>query len=296
MRKRALCTVRHNAGRTVFIVIQAAEKKVIIMALNKNLILYIAAILTIGLFVSGCIDTGTGPMQNTTITVSTAASLTEAFTAIEKEFETESPDIDVVFNFAASGTLRSQIEGGAPIDVFASAAQDQMDILASKGLIYSDTREDFVENSIVLIVPKGNELGITGMEDLRRSDVRNIAIGNPETVPAGKYARESLASAGIWDNVSGKMLMGENVKQVLVYVERGEADAGFVFSTDASSARQGTIEVIASVPVSTPVTYPIALVSSTTQPEESQKFIDFVTGENGRAILQQHGFSIPVSE
>ena len=296
MRKRALCTVRHNAGRTVFIAIQAAEKKVIIMALNKNLILYIAAILTIGLFVSGCIDTGTGPMQNTTITVSAAASLTEAFTAIEKEFETESPDIDVVFNFAASGTLRSQIEGGAPIDVFASAAQDQMDILASKGLIYSDAREDFVENSIVLIVPKGNELGITGMEDLRRSDVRNIAIGNPETVPAGKYARESLTSAGIWDNVSGKMLMGENVKQVLVYVERGEADAGFVFSTDASSARLGTIEVIASVPVSTPVTYPIALVSSTTQPEESQKFIDFVTGENGRAILEQHGFSIPESE
>lgn len=268
------------------------------MALSKKLILAIAAILTVGLFVSGCTDTdtGTGPTQNTTITVSAAASLTEAFTAMEKEFETENPGTDVVFNFAASGTLRSQIEGGAPIDVFASAAQDQMDILASKSLIRNDTREDFVENSIVLIVPSGNGLGITGVEDLTRSDVKNIAIGNPETVPAGKYAKESLTSAGIWDSVSGKMLMGENVKQVLVYVERGEVDAGFVFSTDASSAQEGRVEVVTPVPVSTPVTYPIAVVASTRHLKESQKFVDFVTGETGRTILEQYGFNIPQSE
>ncbi|MDG6244219.1 MAG: molybdate ABC transporter substrate-binding protein [Methanolobus sp.] len=263
------------------------------MELNKKPTLAITVILTIVLFVSGCTDMGKDQAQKTSITVSAAGSLTEAFTEMEKGFETENPDIDLVFNFAASGALRTQIEGGAPVDVFASAAQDQMDILASKGLIYNDTREDFVENSVVLIVPKGNEFGIEGMEDLTQHEVKTIAMGNPETVPAGKYAKESMLSAEIWDSVSGKMLMGENVKQVLVYVERGETDAGFVFGTDASSARPGSIEVITSVPVSTPVTYPIAIVSSTRYTEESRLFIDFVTGEKGRSIMEQYGFIIP---
>jgi molybdate transport system substrate-binding protein len=233
---------------------------------------------------------GSQPAQ---ITVSAAASLTEAFTDMEKEFENKKPDIDIVYNFGASGTLRTQIEGGAPIDVFASAAEDQMNMLASKGFVYNDTREDFVENSLVMIAPKGNTLGLTGMQDLTKTEVEKISIGNPDTVPAGKYAKEALNNAGLWDSVSGKMLMGENVKQALVYVERGEAEAGFVFSTDASSAENGSIEVISSVPVTTPITYPIAVVSSSQHKEESQMFIDFVTGEKGRYILEQYGFSIP---
>lgn len=224
------------------------------------------------------------------ITVSAAASLTEAFTDVEKEFETENPDIDVVCNFAASGTLRTQIEGGATVDVFASAAEDQMDKLASKGLIYNDTREDFVKNSLVMIVPSGNVLGITSMKDLTKPEVEKISIGNPDTVPAGKYAKEALTIAGIWDSVSNKTILAENVKQALVYVETGEADAGFVFSTDASSAESGSIEVITSVPVTTPITYPIAVISSTQHKENSQLFIDFVTGEKGKSILGQYGF------
>lgn len=231
--------------------------------------------------------------QQAQITVSAAASLTEAFADMEKEFETENPYIDVVYNFGASGTLRTQIEGGAPIDIFASAAEDQMNMLASRGLIYNDTRENFVENSLVMIAPKGNTLGLTGMQDLTKTEVEKISIGNPDTVPAGKYAKEALTNAGLWDSVSGKMLMGENVKQALVYVERGEAEAGFVFSTDASSAKNGSIEVITSVPVTTPITYPIAVVSSTQHKEESQLFIDFVTGEKSRYILEQYGFLIP---
>jgi molybdate transport system substrate-binding protein len=227
------------------------------------------------------------------ITVSAAASLTEAFMDMEKEFETENPDIDIVYNFGASGTLRTQIEGGAPIDVFASAAQDQMDMLASKGFIYNDTRENFVENSLVMIAPKGNALGLTGMQDLTKTEVEKISIGNPDTVPAGKYAKEALTNAGLWDSVSGKMLMAENVKQALVYVERGEAEAGFVFSTDASSAENDSIEVITSVHVTTPITYPIAVLSSTQHQEDSQLFIDFVTGEKGKSILEQYGFIIP---
>lgn len=270
---------------------------------HKNkLLLTITFILTIALFASGCTDipasenesvesaTTEGPVA---ITVSAAASLTEAFTEMEKEFENDNPDIDVVFNFAASGALRTQIEGGAPVDVFASADQDQMDILQSRGFIYNDTRGDFVENSMVMIVPKGNEPGLTSMEDLTKPEVKNIAIGNPETVPAGKYAKESLINAGLWDSVSGKTLLGENVKQVLVYVERGEADAGFVFRTDASSAQPDTIEVVTTAPVEAPITYPIAVVSSTQHREEAQQFIDFVTGETGSSIMEKYGFTTP---
>ena len=225
-----------------------------------------------------------------TITVSAAASLTEAFTNIEKEFETENPDIDVVCNFGASGTLRTQIEGGAPVDVFASAAEDQMDTLASNGFVYNDTREDFTKNSLVMITQKGNVLGLTGMQDLTNPEVEKISIGNPDSVPAGKYAKEALTNAGLWDSVSNKTILAENVKQALVYVETGEAEAGFVFSTDASSAKSGSIEVVTSVPVTTPITYPIAVVSSTQHKEDSQLFIDFVTGEKGQPILEQYGF------
>jgi molybdate transport system substrate-binding protein len=269
------------------------------MQQKNKLLLAITFILTITLFVSGCTDSPaseneTGESATTgetvAITVSAAASLTEAFTEMEKEFENDNPDIDVVFNFAASGALRTQIEGGAPVDVFASAAQDQMDILQSGGFIYNGTREDFAENSLVMIVPKGNEPGLNGMEDLTKPEVKIIAIGNPETVPAGKYAKESLTSAGLWDSVSGKMLLGENVKQVLVYVGRGEVDAGFVFRTDASSAQPDTIEVITTAPVESPITYPMAVVSSTRHREEAQHFIDFVTGETGSSIMEKYGF------
>ncbi|WP_321420129.1 molybdate ABC transporter substrate-binding protein [uncultured Methanomethylovorans sp.] len=232
--------------------------------------------------------------QPTQINVAAAASLTEAFTDIEEKFETENPEIDIVYNFAGSGTLRTQIEAAPETaDVFASAAQDQMDMLASKGFIYNNTRQDFAGNSLVMITPKGNALGLTGIQDLTKTELEKISMGNPDTVPAGKYAKEALTNAGLWDSVSSKTLMAENVKQALVYVETGEAEAGFVFSTDASSADNDSIEVITSVPITTPITYPIAVVSDTQHKEDSQLFIDFVTGEKGKSILEQYGFTIP---
>lgn len=232
--------------------------------------------------------------ETTQINVAAAASLTEAFTDMEKEFETQNPNIDIVYNFAGSGTLRTQIEAAPETaDVFASAAQDQMDMLASKGFIYNDTREDFAGNSLVMITPKGNTHGLTGVQDLTKTEVEKISIGNPDTVPAGKYAKEALTNAGLWDSVLSKTLLAENVKQALVYVETGEAEAGFVFSTDASSAKNDSIEVITSVPVTTPITYPIAIVSDTQHKEDSQLFIDFVSGEKGKSILEQYGFTIP---
>lgn len=274
------------------VLIPANKKKGSKMALNKNLILAIAAILTIALFVSGCTDKETDQSQ-VTLTVSGSAVLTEAFTELEKVFEADNPEIDLIMNFGNAGTLRMQIEGGAPIDVFASADASHMDILESKGLIYNDSREDFAGNSLVLIVPKGNVLNLTGIEDLTKPEVKTIALSDTEASAVGKYAKQTLAKEGIWNGVQNKLLTGDTVKNTLVYVERGEADAGFVFMTDVSSAKTGSIEVISSVPVSTPITYPIAVVSSTQHREESQKFVDFVTEEKGRSTLEQYGFSIP---
>lgn len=236
-------------------------------------------------------ETPVSEEESETIIVSAAASLTEAFTDIETQFEVENPEIDVEPNFGGSGSLRTQIEGGAPVDVFASASQSHMDILAGEGLIENSSREDFAQNSLVLIVPADSTLNITGIEDLTSPEVERIAIGNPETAPVGKYTTQSLTEAGIWDQLEGKTILAEDVKQVLVYVERGEVDAGFVYMTDAKTAEPGTIEVVATIPVTTPITYPIAVVSASENKEEAQEFVDFVTGPEGQEILEGYGFT-----
>jgi molybdate transport system substrate-binding protein len=225
-----------------------------------------------------------------TITVSAAASLTEAFTDIASQFEKENNGTNVSLNFASSGNLRKQIEGGAPVDVFASADETQMNILANKSLIDNSSREDFAINSLVLIVPAKSTLNITRIQDLTDPKVQKIGIGNPDTVPVGNYTRTALTEANVWSQLENKTVLAEDVKQVLTYVERGEVDAGFVYITDAKTAKPGTIKVVTNVSVSTPVTYPIAVVSSSEHKEKAQKFLDFVTGKEGQEILKRYGF------
>lgn len=240
-------------------------------------------------------ETPVSEQEPETILVSAAASLTEAFTDMESQFEAENPDVNVDFNFAASGNLRTQIEGGAPVDVFASADQKNMNTLTGENLIENSSRKDFAQNSLVLIVPASSTLNIAGIEDLTAQEVERIAIGNPDSVPVGNYTRTALTEAGIWDQLENKFVLAEDVKAVLTYVERGEVDAGFVYMTDAMTAEPGTIEIVTNVTVSTPVTYPIAVVSASDNKEEAQEFVDFVTGEEGQEILEEYGFT-PVSE
>ena len=237
-------------------------------------------------------ETPVSDNETETITVSAAASLTEAFTDMEPQFEAKNPDVDVNFNFGGSGNLRTQIEGGAPVDVFASADENQMNTLANESLIDNSSREDFAQNSLVLIVPENSTLNITDIKDLADPKVQKISIGNPDTAPVGKYTRTALNETGLWNQLENKMVPAEDVKQVLLYVERGEVDAGFVYMTDARVAQPGTVKIVASVPVSTPVKYPIAVVSSSEHKEEAQEFVDFVTGEEGQKTLQKYGFTV----
>ena len=183
-----------------------------------------------------------------------------------------------------------QVEGGAPVDVFASADENQMNILSNKSLIVNSSRKDFAHNSLVLIVPKSSTLNITNIKDLANPNVQKISIGNPGTVPVGDYSLLALNEAGLWNQLKNKAVLAEDVKQVLVYVERGDVDAGFVYITDAKTAQPGTIKIVTSVPVSTPINYPIAIVSSSTHKEKAQKFIDFVIGKDGQDILSTYGF------
>jgi molybdate transport system substrate-binding protein len=226
------------------------------------------------------------------ITVSAAASLTEAFTDIASRFEKENLGTDVNLNFGGSGNLRMQIEGGAPVDVFASADEGQMNTLGNETLIENSSRKDFAHNSLVIIVPEASTLNITSIKDLADPKIQKISIGNPDTVPVGNYSRTTLTEAGLWSQLENKLVLAEDVKQVLVYVERGEVDAGFVYMTDAKTAQPGTVKIVASVPVSIPVNYPIAVVSSSEHKEKAQKFLDFVTGEEGQTILKKYGFTV----
>ena len=225
------------------------------------------------------------------ITVSAAASLKNAFEEIGKALEAQQKGAKIHFNFGASGDLMRQIEGGAPVDVFASAALREMDELERKNMILAGTRHDFIGNSILLIRPAGSGVGIRTFDDLKKQDVKRISIGNPSTVPAGMYAEQTLRYLNLWDAVKDKLIFGENVRQVLDYVARGEVDAGIVFSSDAT-VRPKQVEAVMQAPEEShkPVVYVIAVVKGTANEALAEKFLNFVLSNGAKRILQGYGF------
>lgn len=230
--------------------------------------------------------------QAAEITVSAAASLTNAFTEIKNSFEKQHPGIKVVTNFAASNPLLKQIETGAPVDVFASADQATMNRAEEQKFIIKNSRVNFAANTLALIVPGGGENGLKGINELADKKYARIAIGNPDSVPAGRYAKKVLIQHGLWEELHEKFIMAENVRQVLDYVIRGEVQAGFVYGTDA---RQGgnKIRVVEELHAEERVTYPIAVLERSKHKKEAQAFVDFVAGPEGQKILGNYGFAKP---
>lgn len=224
--------------------------------------------------------------------VSAAASLTNAFGEIGKKFESANSGTKVVLNFAASGALLQQIDKGAPVDVFASADQKTMDQAAEKKLIVPETRKDFVKNELVLIVPSASKVQVKELKELVPGGFAKIALGNPETVPAGRYAREVLTNEGIWEQLKARYIFGESVRQVLDYVVRGEVDAGFVFATDAAVAKD-RVRVVLEAQKHKPITYPISVVGSTKNKDLAKRFVDFVLSGEGQEVLARYGFGKP---
>ena len=234
----------------------------------------------------------TSPVLADDITVSAAASLTNAFKAVGTAFEKQYPDDKVTFNFAASDVLLQQIVRGAPVDVFASADQIAMDRAAKESAVQPATRKNFAANQIVMIVPAGSDDGPKAVADLRNDSVKRVAYGNPASVPVGRYTQAALERDGLWDVVSAKGVPAQNVRQSLDYVARGEVDAGFVFATDAT-IMPDKVNVAAQLPAVSPVTYPIARTTRNDAAQAADRFVAFVLSDQGQAILATFGFEKP---
>jgi len=226
------------------------------------------------------------------ITVSAAASLTQAFRDIAARFETARPGVTVRLNFAASGVLLQQIANGAPADLLASADQETMDRGIAQQLLDPTTRRDFAANTLVVVAPAGSPVVLSRAADLAAPAVRRIALGKPASVPAGRYARQVLERGALWPQVEARLVFADSVRQVLDYVARGEVEAGFVYRTDAL-LMPGKVDIRFTASGHEPVTYPLAVVAGSRQAALAKDFAAFVLGNEAQAVLARHGFARP---
>jgi molybdate transport system substrate-binding protein len=218
-----------------------------------------------------------------------AASLREAMAEVEASYKQLHPEVDFRDNFGSSGTLETQIEQGAPVDVFLSAAARPMDTLESRGLIAAGTRRTLLRGSLVLIAPRDSPL--TGFEGLREPSIRTIALGDPASVPAGQYGRQTLASLHLLDKLNAKLVMAKDVRQVLAYVDSGNADAGLVYATDALTSSK--VRVVATAPESAhdAIVYPVAVVKGRPNEASARQFVEFLATPAAQSIFEKHGFT-----
>lgn len=224
------------------------------------------------------------------LTISAAASLKEAMADIEPLFKEEAPNVTLIFNFGSSGSLQQQIEQGAPSDVFISAGKSQMTALADKSLLLDDTNKDLIKNSLVLIGPSDTTL--TSIDDLKTDAVQKIAVGEPSSVPAGKYADETLTKAGLKDEISSKLVFAKDVKEVLAWTTSGNAEAGFVYLSDAISSDSAKIIETISEDLHSPITYPVAVIKATKNETEAKAFEDFLFTEDCQKVFEKYGYTI----
>ena len=230
--------------------------------------------------------------QAADLTVSAAASLSNAFKELAPSFEAQNPGTKVLLNFAASDALLAQIAKGAPVDVFASADQETMDKAEAQKLLSHGSRRNFVSNALVLIAPSDSALPLKALADLQKPEVKRIALGKPEGVPAGRYAKSALEAAKLWTALETKAVYATNVRQALDYVARGEVEAGFVYATDAA-VQKDKVKLLFSIPTETPISYPVAGLAGSPNTEGARKFIDFLLSPPAQAVLARYGFLKP---
>jgi molybdate transport system substrate-binding protein len=226
------------------------------------------------------------------LTVSAASSLTNAFREIAAGYEAQYPGSKVALNFGASGALLQQLAKGAPVDVFASADQQTMDMAQQQGLVKPAERRDFVRNTLVLIVPSDSSATIRSLEDLTQASVKRVAVGIPASVPVGRYSKHALEAKGLWAKVEAKAINTQSVRQSLDYVARGEVAAGFVYATDAAVMKD-KVKVAFEVPLDIAISYPIARTAGSTNAAEAERFVRYVLSPPAQAVLGKFGFRKP---
>lgn len=260
---------------------------------------YILVLLMLVTFVfAGCGDqnkdapAAEGPTDEAVeINISAASSLTDALTEIQAEYAKES-NAKLLFNFAASGALQKQIEEGAPCDLFISAAKSNMDTLEGEGLIVADSRKDILGNTLTLIAASEKADVVKGYETLTNGQIASISIGTPDSVPAGKYAQQSLENLAIWDQIKDKIVYAKDVKQVLEYVDSGNADCGLVYQSDALAMKTGVVVMDMPENSHDAIVYPAALIANSAQGEAAAKFYEFLQSDYAKGVFEKYGFTV----
>ncbi len=252
--------------------------------------LCIAMILVFTLSLFGCAQQAAQAPKE--LTICAAASLNEALTEIQPLFEKEK-NIKLTYNFGSSGTLQKQIEEGAPADLFISAGKKQMDALEGKDLIVKESRKNLLGNKLVMIVPMEYKDQIKSANDLTTLD-QKLSIGETETVPAGQYAKSTLTNLNLWDQLSGKVVYGKDVKQVVAYVEAGEVAAGIVYNSDATVIKNSVIAQVFEDSTHDPIIYPAAIVTASKEQEAAKVFFDYLQSDKAKKIFEKYGFDVNV--
>ena len=231
--------------------------------------------------------------QAAQVTVFAAASLTDSLKQIAADYGKTSGD-NIIFNFAASGTLSRQIEAGAPADIFFAADETKADALEKKGLLVSGTRKSVLGNSLVIVTPTDSAM-IHSPSDLTNAAIQHLAIGEVKTVPCGTYAKAYLEKSSLWPAVESKAVPCESVRAVLAAVESGNVEAGVVYKTDAAISKK--VKVTYEVPVADApkISYPLALLKDAPQPEAAKKFIAYLDSEAATAVFKKFGFVVLTS-
>jgi molybdate transport system substrate-binding protein len=242
------------------------------------------------LLVSTCKRNSPGIVDNGEITVAAAADLGSAFEELGREFQ-NTTKIKVTFSFGSTGLLTKQIENGAPMDVFAAANTDYIDQLDKQGLVVSGSKTIYARGRITLWTPKSSSLQIQKLSDLTRSEVKRVAIANPDHAPYGMAAREALQRAGIWESVKPKLVYGENIRQTLQYAETGNVEVAIV-ALSLSMQSDGHWVLIPDE-LHKPLDQALAVIKGTKNEKAAREFAGFVTGAQGQAIMRKYGFILP---
>lgn len=266
---------------------------------KKRILTFVSLVFISFMAIVGCSQTNTPNSSSTAspaaqtanLTVSAAASLKDAIEEIKPLYNKEKPNITLTYNFGSSGALQQQIEQGAGVDIFISAATKQIDALQQKNLLVDGTRKNLLQNQVVLIVPQ-NSTTVADFKDLTSPSIKKIALGEPKSVPAGQYAQQVLTSLNILDSIKSKAVYAKDVRQALNYVESGNADAGIVYLSDAKSTPKVKIVVTASEKTHSPVVYPIAVIKSSKNVDAAKDFVQFLSGNEAKTVFEKQGFTV----
>ncbi|WP_419886896.1 molybdate ABC transporter substrate-binding protein [Neobacillus niacini] len=241
---------------------------------------------------SACSPKESRQTETVELTISAAASLNEVLIEIKKNFENENPQIKLLYNIGGSGALKQQILQGAPVDLFLSAANDPFLELIQEDLIDKSTQVDLLGNELVLVTNKENPANINGFTDLKLNQINKIAIGIPQSVPAGKYAKQTLENLGLWETLQPIVIQTKDVRQALTYVETGNVDAGIVYMTDVYISDKVKVVATADKQMHEPIIYPAGIIKSSANKKEAEVFLSYLQGKTAKTIFKKYGFIV----